>query len=109
MKKQHALIFFLTENEALKQDSFQLKETFAAFLSHQYINNAASSITENISSNDVLKFEKLLNYYDKNLKKHFNFFYNADITFHLNFIYFQLDQKKILFIMQYLKRLFKKI
>ena len=55
------------------------------------MNNAASFIIKNINSNDVLKLRKLLNYYDKNLKKHFNFFCNADIMFHLNFIYFQLN------------------
>ena len=55
------------------------------------MNNAASSIIENINSNDVLKSEKSLNYYDKNLKKHSNFFYNVNIMFHLSFIYFQLN------------------
>ena len=73
------------------------------------MNNAASSIIENISSNDVLKSEKLLDYYDKNLKEHFNFFYDADTAFHLSSTYFQLNQKKILFMMQYLKKLFKKV
>ena len=109
MRKQHALISFLAENEALKQDLLQLKETSVTFFSHQYINNAVNFITEDISLNDVLKLKKLSDYYDKNLKEYFNFFCNADIMFHLNFIYFQSDQKKILFMMQYLKRLFKKV
>ena len=78
------------------------------FLSHQHINNATSLITENINLNDVLKFKKLSNYYDKNLKKHSDFFHNVNTVFHLSFIYFQLNQKKILFMMQYLKELFKK-
>ena len=51
----------------------------------------------------------MLDYYNKNLKKHFNFFYNVDTVFHLNSTYFQSDQKKILFMMQYLKKLFKKV
>ena len=68
-----------------------MKETFTAFLSHQHMNNAANSITKNISSNDVLKSEKLSDYYNKNLKKYFNFFCDVNITFYLSFIYFQLN------------------
>ena len=34
LRKQHALIFLLTENEALKQNSLQLKKTSAVLLSH---------------------------------------------------------------------------
>ena len=83
------MIFLLAENEALKQSSFQLKETSAASFSHQHMNNAASSIIKNLSSNDVLKFEKLSDYYNKNLKKHSDFFHDTDTTFHLSFIYFQ--------------------
>ena len=55
------------------------------------MNNAASFITEDISLNNVLKLKKLSNYYDKNLKKDSDFFYNVNIIFHLSFIYFQLN------------------
>ena len=86
-----------------------MKETSVMSFSHQHINNAASSIIENLNLNDVLKSKKLSNYYNKNLKKHSNFFHDVDTAFHLSFIYFQSNQKKILFMMQYLKKLFKKV
>ena len=53
------------------------------------MNNAVSSITENINSSDVLKSKKLSNYYYKNLKEYFNFFHNVNTAFYLSFIYFQ--------------------
>ena len=76
------------KNETFKQNLIHQSDIDVIFLQHYFNLHIFSSIIEKFSFNDVLKLKKLPDYYDKNLKEHFNFFKDANTTFHLNFIYF---------------------
>ena len=80
----------------------QSKTTF--IISHiNQETNTSVSVIKKINAFNILKFEQLPEYYEKNLKEHLNFFHNADTLFNMNTLYFFTEKLKIYFAIQYFK------
>ena len=80
----------------------QFRATSITLHNNQKTSTSASVIEETNAFN-ILKSEQLPEYYKKNLRKHSNFFHNADTLFNINTSYFSTKRLKIYFAMQYFK------
>ena len=66
--------------------------------------STSASVIKKINAFNILKSEQLSEYYEKNLRKHLNFFCSTDTLFNISIFYFSTERLKIYFAIQYFKK-----
>jgi hypothetical protein len=96
--------------ESKKIESFSNNLMQSIFISKKIVTSTVSSQKENVTASRkrTIKFDKILLYHDKSIKKHRDYVKNLTTTFRLILGDFSTKNSKIVYVMQSLTKEFKK-
>ncbi len=110
-RKTSEIIEELTKKiESKKIEFFSNNLMQSIFISEKVVTSIVSSQKENVTTSRkrIIKFDKILLYHNKSIKKHRNYVKNLTTTFRLIFDDFATKNSKIVYVMQFLTKKFKK-
>jgi hypothetical protein len=96
--------------ESKEIESFSNNLMQSIFISKKVVTSTVSSQREDVTASRkrIVRFDKIFLYHDKSIKKHRDYVKNLTTTFHLIFDDFSTKNSKIIYVMQFLTKKFKK-
>jgi hypothetical protein len=110
-RKASEIIEELTKKiESKKMKFFSNNLMQSIFISEKVVTSTVFSQKENVTAlrKRTIRFDKIFLYHDKLIKKHRDYIKNLTTTFHLIFDDFSTKNSKIVYVMQFLTKEFKK-